>query len=352
MRQHKIGFTLVELLVVIAIIGTLVALLLPAVNAAREAARNTSCKNNLKQLQTALINRDSQGLALPGYVNELADPSSPKSGTPPHFTVARRASWVVMIFPYMEQVPLWEEWSGNFSGASGIPRTPLIEGFTCPSNPPETAGQPWLSYVANAGQAFTDSTRDTPAEDNTEFSANGVFFDNFKNTNVIPAAALDGREGHTPISMRMSNIQDGTSKTLLLSESVKTWYWAYDDPDIRDTKHVFGFVWFNQTVPNGIRINGFKNESTSSMSEFAAIDPTMVIAVSNGERYGMPSSNHSSIVNVAFCGGNVDSLSEIIDMRVYAQIMTSNAKRSTLVWDVGSGPQRDAQLPQPSDEEY
>jgi prepilin-type N-terminal cleavage/methylation domain-containing protein len=124
MRRMKGGFTLVELLVVIAIIGTLIGLLLPAVNAARESARNNSCKNNIRQLTTALINLDSNGRSMPGYVNELPDTGSAKDANG-NYTVARRASWIVMLFPYMEQQALWEQWSSNFASN---PPSPFIAG--------------------------------------------------------------------------------------------------------------------------------------------------------------------------------------------------------------------------------
>ena len=71
MRHARRGFTLVELLVVIAIIGTLVALLLPAVQSARETARGNTCRNNMKQLQLALTNMDSTLKRLPGYAEEI-----------------------------------------------------------------------------------------------------------------------------------------------------------------------------------------------------------------------------------------------------------------------------------------
>src|SRR5215213_6522476 len=81
--RRALGFTLVELLVVIAIIGTLVALLLPAVQSARETARGNTCRNNLKQLQLALTNMDSTLKQLPGCIEEIFNPNGTKSGGPP-----------------------------------------------------------------------------------------------------------------------------------------------------------------------------------------------------------------------------------------------------------------------------
>jgi len=365
MRHSKRGFTLVELLVVIAIIGTLIAMLLPAVNAARESARNSSCKNNMRQLSLALVNMDSQGRALPGYVNELSDTGSTKAGG--HYSVARRASWVVMLFPYMEQGPLWEQWSGNFSTN---PQSPFIEVLTCPSSPPETTNSPWLSYVGNAGQAFSDATRsNTPTSPytallNTEYPANGLFFDNFKNTNttVVPAGAADGREGHQRTTVKLGSIADGQTKTMLLSENVHTFYWTYaldangnqqdggSQEAIQDAKHLFGFVWANQQGMTTLgRINGEKHYRSPSLSVFAELINTDTPAgpVKN-EALGYPSSNHAAGVNASYCDGHVDFLAETVDPRVYAQIMTSNAKKSTLVWDGA----KDNALSQPSDDAY
>jgi prepilin-type N-terminal cleavage/methylation domain-containing protein len=118
---YRRGFTLVELLVVIAIIGTLVALLLPAVQAARGSARNNTCKNNLKQLSLALANYDTTNSKLPGYVNALVNPNNR--------TIGRRGSWVVMIFPFMEEGPLWDQWSQRFDQS---PNAPSIDGLILP----------------------------------------------------------------------------------------------------------------------------------------------------------------------------------------------------------------------------
>jgi prepilin-type N-terminal cleavage/methylation domain-containing protein/prepilin-type processing-associated H-X9-DG protein len=389
MRQPHKGFTLVELLVVISIIGTLVALLLPAVQQARETARNNTCKNNIKQLTLALQNMDTTTRKLPGYVNELFDPSSPKDSQSNMHEVGRRASWIVMLFPYIEQPGLWDEWSSRFlqdpSDPDSDPINPSAPGIdilTCPSNVPEFLGQPWLAYVGNAGWAFSDPNHDPntapdciqPVALNTEYAANGIFFDNFRNTNIIPSQARDGREGHPPIQMSMAYISsnDGTSKTMLVSENLHTWYWTYGlDPNdtdhdnqfeeqdnesrIVDGKHLFGFVWTNQ--PNTVeRINGDKRFDRlaecgltmppASMEEFAV---QATIQEPDYEPYGWPSSNHPGGVNIAFCDGHIIFVGDNLDPTIYAQLMTSNRNKSKLFSGTGQDAVQDRNLKQPSD---
>ena len=100
--RHRTGFTLVELLVVIAIIGILVALLLPAVQAAREAARRMSCSNNLKQLALSSHNyHDTYKTLPPGYVRK--DPGGVPGASP---TNRNFWGWQALILPFVEQAPL------------------------------------------------------------------------------------------------------------------------------------------------------------------------------------------------------------------------------------------------------
>jgi prepilin-type N-terminal cleavage/methylation domain-containing protein len=101
--KHNLGFTLVELLVVIAIIGILIAMLLPAVQSVREAARRTHCLNNLRQIGLATINyHDSQGAFPPARL------SSPANILFNRYDGAE--SWLVRIMPFVEQNNLYKEW--------------------------------------------------------------------------------------------------------------------------------------------------------------------------------------------------------------------------------------------------
>src|SRR5688572_25384501 len=125
-KRNRSAFTLVELLVVIAIIGVLVALLLPAVQAAREAARRMQCSNNLKQLALALHNYEGTYKTFP-----------------PAGIDSNQMSWVVMLLPFIEQQPLF----GNFNFTQGswnafnriaVVQGVKIQGLRCPSAPRDT----------------------------------------------------------------------------------------------------------------------------------------------------------------------------------------------------------------------
>jgi prepilin-type N-terminal cleavage/methylation domain-containing protein len=134
LRRLRRGFTLIELLVVIAIIAVLVALLLPAVQQAREAARRSQCRNNLKQLGLALMNYEETHRVFPSseihstaFMNGSNNNWGENAGT-----------WATLLFPFMDQEPKYQ--SMDFDRAwnhapnlTAIRQTPV--GFLCPSNP-------------------------------------------------------------------------------------------------------------------------------------------------------------------------------------------------------------------------
>ncbi|MCO6043079.1 DUF1559 domain-containing protein [Aeoliella sp. ICT_H6.2] len=356
-RRIPRGFTLVELLVVIAIIGTLVALLLPAVGAAREAARNNTCKNNMRQLGLALTTFDSTRGYLPGYINDIEDVRSSKDSNQ-QYTTARQASWIVMLFPYMDQPALWDNWS-SFSG-SAAGNTPELEVLQCPSNPPEIPGFPWCSYVGNSGQMSTDPSRNTVYEN----PANGVFVDRSVNLNAIPSGAKDGREDSKPPQVSINYMSnDGASNTVMVSERLDSFYWAYVDSGnqptmisqnknsvLADNGLWFGFMWSNQATTAGTA----DPENSSCLPTYQKINgiPADLLPPRNmtelTDCYAYPSSNHSGGVNMSFGDARVTFVVETIDPVVYGQLMTTNSRRS----DYAPNGVRDAKLPPVSADQF
>ncbi len=126
-RRLQEGFTLVELLVVIAIIGVLVALLLPAIQAAREAARRSQCSNNMKQIGLAVLNYESAVGRLPaGSTTETASIGGP------YYT-----TWTVEILPYLEQAPLYDLWDSKqdiIAATNRRLRETFVSSYQCPSD--------------------------------------------------------------------------------------------------------------------------------------------------------------------------------------------------------------------------
>ncbi len=364
-KRHttRTAFTLVELLVVIAIIGTLVGLLLPAVQSARESARANTCKNNLKQLITALTIRETSLNEFPGYINKLGIPGDIAANQ-------NRASWVVMTFPHLEQGALWDIW--NRPGATDPILNPngltSIEILVCPSDPADTVGEPLLSYVGNAG--CINNTGDTPAglpgtNGIRENPANGVFFDRTRTANIPggnaagPSDDRDASPFEPMKKMTVAYIQakgDGTTRTMMLTENINATHWGYaNGSTVADRKYHFGFCWEQPqsiidalTAPNGKefrRINGGIEDSPSFL-------PPISVGEMNAN-YGFPSSNHPGGVQAAFVAGQVQFVSDQIDNLVYAQLMTSNHKRSDLwITDVSNPLNFDKNLPQPNDDSF
>lgn len=358
-RNTRLAFTLVELLVVIAIIGTLVGLLLPAVQSAREAARNNSCKNNISQLAKAVMTRETSSKTLPGYINKLGISGS---------DFVSRASWPVLLFPYIEQNQLYEQFNNGLQNAGLLSTLPQIEIFVCPSNPPAIEGAPNMSYVANSGYRYAWDRGANPTNQRLNFEnpADGVFLDRTRTVDVqafnVPWKSVnDVRDtgGAPEQSMTTAYIQskgDGTTKTLMFSESLAALYYAYTSDDYTstiDASHHFGFTWVQ---PNAVatdtrlRVNGSK--AIPEYTTFSGMTQVLTSETPNEQpekpRPGIASSFHPGGVNVAFVGTQVSFLTDQVDPQVFAQLMTSNRNQSGL----GNPPNYESQLPAPEDGTY
>ena len=146
------GFTLIELLVVIAIIAILIALLLPAVQQAREAARRTQCKNNLKQLGIALHNHHDTYGFLPSGGHHWSNAPDYSSAGSPEIAPKQRAGWAFQLLPFMEQTNLWEGsgMSNNDDRQRQAISTP-VAGLHCPSRRGPFALDPTGSWYGPSG---------------------------------------------------------------------------------------------------------------------------------------------------------------------------------------------------------
>jgi prepilin-type N-terminal cleavage/methylation domain-containing protein len=251
--QNRRGFTLIELLVVIAIIAILIALLLPAVQQAREAARRTQCRNNIKQIGLALHNyHDNFNAFPPGNVSPLVMSATGCFTGTANRTIDPSAPWSVLILPYFDQSPIYNQLNltGTFPSTYGdvtatnlaafTPPTssPLytrIPGYQCPSTPngmlnwvaQATVGAPMagvdrttMNYFACMGggldnPANANKTASTPNGQNCTCGTVGAPF---------PSAAflIHWTNGFIHVNSKkgIRDAIDGTSNCILVGETI------------------------------------------------------------------------------------------------------------------------------------
>ncbi|MEZ6127397.1 MAG: DUF1559 domain-containing protein [Planctomycetaceae bacterium] len=351
------GFTLIELLVVISIIATLMSLILPAIQSAREAARRTQCLNNIRNVSLAALNfasgNKSQLPALAYF--PLDDEYVAAGGTATATGRINGRSWVIELLPYMDQQATYDRWNkdapfddtavGGVAGANGTLLTNLyVEALACPNDESAFQVAGGLTYVANTGfgtlssGAFANdlgavqhsfiaegfdwdgdavvnnigSTSDP--DDSTVTQATGVFWPDFGG---VPAT----RDS----SATVGKIYDGSGNTLMFGENINAGGVNFADPRTR----AIGFLYpvdpalLSATVHLGNIVPAMEGYGTATA---APAFPNEAKTGPDGQRPFL-NSNHPGIVVVSMCDGSARTISEDIDKAVYTSLITPSATR-------------------------
>jgi len=306
MVRRRGGFTLIELLVVIAIIGVLVSLLLPAVQQAREAARRTQCKNNLKQIGLALHSYHdtfhrlpiSQGMALNAANQNFL-----------------QRTWARSILPYIDQANIYNQWNWSLGHAAGTNRaltgTP-ISVYKCPSSPADT-----IVTVTGSGADVNHPDGPTFQAGVMEYFGNSVNWDfpgRPAGANAAEVAMIQGMIPYHTEGIRFSDVRDGLTNTIMVGEIAG------------GEKKYLG----NQQ-PNGLQHSTQGTWATRNRSGLGPVDGTGTIYLGgncimncnnyNGTNYY---SFHTDTVHFLLGDGSTRSISRNLDIDVAWRLLVRN----------------------------
>ena len=308
MKKTRTGFTLIELLVVIAIIAILIALLLPAVQQARAAARRTQCRNNLKQIGIALHNYHDVYHQLP--INSgLGGPYAWQAG------IHRKGTWLVKILPYVEQTGFYNQLNFNGDVVQQIHSDPklsqqILSVYICPSD--ETGGignnnRAISNYACSPGAQRTASNGgNCSTYPGNEFGTGSDGHSNRPN----PANISGVFAGRAAWSARFQEIKDGLSNTFAAGEVLGDC-----------SAHINTLGWYNSH--RGILSTAIPLNYPTCRSQPPGHDGSTKMdcnAWNIWSTEGGFKSRHTGGVQFVFCDGSVHFISENIDYHTLQQL--------------------------------
>lgn len=303
-RPPRRGFTIIELLVVIGVISLLMALILPAVQSAREAARRAQCKNNLKQLALAALNHESTYGRLPSNGWGYRWVGEPGRGT----GRGQPGGWAYNLLAYLEQAPLAEKGNGEPDAVrretlGDLTATPLAV-FRCPSRPGDTLGphgEPDVNgpynaalrpQVAKTDYACCEGDYVTDSRDGPPSLAAAATYKEWRDTSKATGVCFQRSE------VRMADLSDGASNVYLLGEKYVSAA-GYDSNE--DKGH-------DQSLYSGVDwdVNRWVLDPPLPDSDYS--DP---------RSFG---SAHPHACHMALCDGSVRAISYLIDAETHRRL--------------------------------